>query len=126
MGDVVKMRYDLSISTWYMVTGREDIVEFSPIGKVRYVNVWAPRIPNLDFGLLTRVLTTKSWSGIMLIVVLFGLTSSLMKITPASVDQGQTEWSKTILNFHFLMVLIETSSLHLVKHLMLIEPSSLP
>ena len=92
---VVKKKYDLSISVWYMVTGREDVLQFSPIGKVRYVNVWAPKRPWLDFGLLTRVLTTESWISIISMVVLFGLTSSFMKIPNSTVDQEKIEESKT-------------------------------
>ena len=95
MGGVVKKKYDLSISPWYMVTGRDDILQFSPIGKMRYINVWAPKRPWLDLGLLTRVLTPESWISIISMVVLFGLTSSFLKIPNSTVDQEQIEGSKT-------------------------------
>ena len=75
MGGVVNKEYDLSISAWYIVMGREDILQFSPIAKTRFVNILAPKRRALDFGLFTRAITNESWIGIISMVLIFGLTS---------------------------------------------------
>ena len=88
-GSVINKEYDLSLSSWYRVTGREEILQFSPITRTRYVNVWAPKESKLDLGLFTRALTNESWNGIISMLVIFGLTSLLMKISTSKTNQAK-------------------------------------
>lgn len=90
MGSVVKKKYDLSISAWDMDISRVNVLQLSPIRKNTYVNVYAPRRPKFDYGLLTRTLTVESWSGILSMVVVFGLTSFFIQVDKEQIDGSQT------------------------------------
>ena len=66
MGNVVRGKYDTSISAWDWNLERSNVVQFVLVTKNNRILVWEPKNPEIDFGVFIRPITADSWVAIIL------------------------------------------------------------
>ena len=74
MGDVVKGKYQMSITSWIWTTERNNVLEFVRPNRItNYVLCYIPKTSELDYQLVIRPFTINVWKsiGVILIVGLF-------------------------------------------------------
>ncbi len=68
MGDVVRGRYDMSLSAWTWWIERHRVVTLVIVLSSRTVLLWTPKKPRLDVALFVRPFTEDSWSVILIVI----------------------------------------------------------
>ena len=103
MGGVIRGQYDLSLSTWIYLEKRSRVLSFSTNYREEKVLVLIPKVPNIDFGIFTRPLTTSAWGGIVGVILLTLLTSSFINYNGLEDAFDSRIWATSIWLFFVLL-----------------------
>ena len=64
-GGLINEQYMTSISSWFWIADRFDLVEFYETGFNQMMLVIEPKMPEIDMGLFIRPFTEEAWKGIL-------------------------------------------------------------
>ncbi len=70
MGDVVNGKYPLSLSIWFWLPERQDILSFVPIVKENFILSALPQPSRVDFGVFIRPFRMEAWNALAFIMLL--------------------------------------------------------
>ena len=91
---MISGQYDISLNSWLYQEKRSRVLSFSTLITAELVLVATPNVPNIDFGLFLRPLTTSAWRGIVGVLLVTYLATFITK----SRDSDETPPYKRILS----------------------------
>ena len=76
---MISGQYDISLSSFLYQEKRSRVLSFSTLITAELVLVATPNVPNIDFGLVLRPLTTSAWRGIVGVLLVTYLVTFITK-----------------------------------------------
>jgi hypothetical protein len=106
MGGVVNAKYDFSLSDWWWLSERYDLLSFVTISSCSNLLVRTPTNVDIDFGLFVRPFSHESWLAILSLTAIATIVCVFMtqNAIPNTKDRNGQTLMVTTLWYFFVLI----------------------